>query len=90
MQVNGRPGMISYDSKISPTWTGSDIPPNSLMVSIVNPNVKTMKGKGVGTCSLARSISRVEGVLEFRDGIKTSDKRVNYSHESAQTKQQVG
>jgi len=29
-------------------------------------------------------------MLELRDGIRTNDKRVNYSHEFAQTKQQVG
>jgi hypothetical protein len=29
-------------------------------------------------------------MLEFRDETRTSDKRVNYSHGYAQTKQQVG
>jgi len=35
----------------------SDTPPSSLMDSITSPKVKTLKGKGVGARSLARSIS---------------------------------
>jgi hypothetical protein len=38
-----------------------DAPPSSLMDSTVSPKVKTSKGKGVEACSLAGSISRVEG-----------------------------
>ncbi len=63
-----------------------DAPPNSLMDSTACPKVKTMEGKGVGTRYLARNISGVEG----RARARTNDKWVNYSHESAQTKQQVG
>jgi hypothetical protein len=32
----------------------------------------------------------VKGMLRFQDGTKTSNMWVNYSHEYAQTKQQVG
>ncbi len=38
-----------------------DAPPSSLMDSIVNPNVKIMKGERVGARSLACSISGVKG-----------------------------
>ncbi len=38
-----------------------DAPPNSLMDSTVIPKVKIVEGKGVGACSLARSISRLKG-----------------------------
>jgi hypothetical protein len=37
-----------------------DAPPNSLIDSNVSPKVKTTE-EGVGACSLARSISGVEG-----------------------------
>ncbi len=57
-----------------------DTPPSSLMDSIVNPKMKTMEGEGVGARSLARSTSRVEGVLEFRDGTRKIDKHFIYSH----------
>jgi hypothetical protein len=50
------------------------------MDSIVNPKMKTMEGEGVGARSLARSTSRVEGVLEFRDGTRKIDKHFIYSH----------
>jgi hypothetical protein len=60
------------------------------MDSIASPKVKIMKGEGVGVRPLARNTSKVEG----RDGAPgwdwTSDKLFNYSHELAQTKQQVG
>ncbi len=36
-------------------------PPSSLMDSIASPNVKIVKGKGVGACSLARNTLGVEG-----------------------------
>jgi hypothetical protein len=38
----------------------SDAPPNSLMDSNVNPEVKTTKGEGAGARSLVRSTSKVE------------------------------
>jgi len=38
-----------------------DAPPSSLMDSIVNPKVKTVEGKGIGACSLARNTLKVEG-----------------------------
>jgi len=38
----------------------SDAPPSSLMDSIASPKVKTMEGKKVGACFLARSTSRLE------------------------------
>jgi hypothetical protein len=64
--------------------------PHSLKDSNASPKVETME-KGVGVHSLARSTSGVEWVC-WRSGmgIMTSDKRVNYSHKLAQTKQQVG
>ncbi len=42
------------------SWT-IDAPLSSLMDSTTSPKVKTMEGKGVEVCSLARSISRVKG-----------------------------
>jgi hypothetical protein len=48
-----------------------------------------MKGERIGVRSLACNTSGVGGVLELLDGIRTSDKWVNYSHRPAQTKQQV-
>jgi hypothetical protein len=50
-------------------------PPNSLMDSTTNPKVKTTKGKGVGTHSLARKTLGVEGhvgTLGWGLGILTS------------------
>jgi hypothetical protein len=38
-----------------------DAPPSTLMDSIVNPEVKPAKGKGVEACSLVRNTSGVEG-----------------------------
>jgi hypothetical protein len=38
-----------------------DAPPSSLMDSIVNPKVKTLKEDGIRAHFLARSTSRVEG-----------------------------
>jgi hypothetical protein len=60
------------------------------MYSTTNLKVKTMEGEGVGACSLVRNTLRVKGMLELWDGTRTSDKWVKYSHESTQTKQQVG
>ncbi len=39
-------------------------PPSSSIYSTTSPKVKTMEGKGVWVCSLARNTSRVKG----RDG----------------------
>jgi hypothetical protein len=63
-----------------------EAPPNFLMDSIANPKVKTKEG-GVGTRSLAHNTSKVK---ELWDGTRMSDKWVNYSHEFAKTKKQVG
>jgi len=68
----------------------SDAPPNSLMDSTTSPKVKTLEGKIIGARSLACNTSGVEAVLEFQNGTRMSDKRVNYSSGLAQTKQQVG
>jgi hypothetical protein len=38
-----------------------DAPLSSLMDSITSPKVKTIEGEGIGTRSLARNTSRVEG-----------------------------
>ncbi len=43
-----------------------------------------------GTLSSSQHFGVKKGVLELQDGIKTIDKRVNYSYGLAQTKQQVG
>jgi hypothetical protein len=49
-----------------------------------------MEEKGVGVCSLVCSILKVrKACWSFEMGIKTSDKQVNYSYQSAQSKQQV-
>jgi hypothetical protein len=39
----------------------TNTPLSSLMDSIASLKKKTMKGEGIGACSLARSTSRVEG-----------------------------
>jgi hypothetical protein len=39
----------------------NDTPPDSMMDSIANPKVKTTKGEGVGTRSLAHNTLRVKG-----------------------------
>jgi hypothetical protein len=39
----------------------NDAPPSSLMDSTTSLKVKTMKGEGVGACSLARNTLGVEG-----------------------------
>jgi hypothetical protein len=47
--------------------------------------------EGVRVCSLACCTSRVKGVYwSFEMGTRTNDKHFNYSHELAQTKQQIG
>ncbi len=56
----------------------------------MSPKLKTIEGEGIGARSLVRNTSGVEGVLELWDGTKKIDKQINYSHELAQTKQQVG
>jgi len=71
-------------------WFTPDALPSSLMDSIVSPKLKTIEGEGIGARSLVRNTSGVEGVLELWDGTKKIDKQINYSHELAQTKQQVG
>ncbi len=38
-----------------------DAPSNSLMDSTANPKVETMKGQGVGACSLVCNILGVKG-----------------------------
>jgi hypothetical protein len=43
------------------THMGYDAPPDSLMDSIANPKVKTMKGEEIGVCSLACNTLGVEG-----------------------------
>ncbi len=71
-------------------WFTPEAPPSFLMDSIASPKLKTTEGEGIGARSLVRSTSWVEGVLELWDGNKKIDKKINYSHEPAQTKQQVG
>ncbi len=65
--------------------------PSSLMDSIMNPKVKTTKREKVGACSLVNNISGVKGACwSPKMGTKKIGKQVNYSHEPAQIKQQVG
>jgi hypothetical protein len=53
--------LFYMDFSLVSTHAHPDTPPSSLMDSIVNPKVKTVKG-GVGVRSLAHSTSRVEGL----------------------------
>jgi hypothetical protein len=46
--------------------------------------MKTMEKQEVGARSLACSTSRVEGVLELRDGTRQIDNHFNHSHIIAQ------
>jgi len=71
-------------------WFTPEAPPSSLVESISNLKLKTIEGEGIRARSLVRNTSGVEGVLELWDGTKKIDKQINYSHELAQTKQQVG
>jgi hypothetical protein len=67
-----------------------DALPNSLKDSNVSPKVKTMK-EGIGVHFLVCNTSTVRRVCwRFGMGTRMSDKRVNFSYEPAQTKQQVG
>jgi hypothetical protein len=66
-----------------------DAPLSSLMDSTASLKVKTTKGKGVGHVPLFIAFRGKRVMLELHDGIRTNDKRVNYSCELAQTKQQV-
>jgi hypothetical protein len=47
-----------------------DAPPNFSKDPNVGPRTKQWKKKIIGACSLTRSTSRYEGVLEFRDGTR--------------------
>ncbi len=62
-------------------------PPNSLKYSNANPKVKTMEEKGVWARSLAHNTFGVKRVCwNSKMGTRMSDKRVNYSYQSIQTK----
>jgi len=64
-----------------------DTPSSSLMDSIMSPKVKTVEGEAVGTHSLARNTSRVEGRAgTSRWGLGRLKGKFNYLHEPAQTK----
>jgi hypothetical protein len=57
----------------------------------VNPKVKITKEEKVEMRPLIHNTLRVRGVCWSPEmGIRMSDKHVTYSHELAQTKQQVG
>jgi hypothetical protein len=65
----------------------TDALPNSLTNSNISRKVKMTKER-VRIRSLARSTLGVRGVCWSSEmGTRTSDKRVNYSHRLAQTKQ---
>ncbi len=67
-----------------------DTPPNSLKNSNVSPKMKTTKER-IRAHSLVRNTSRVRRVCwSSKMGTKKNDKCVNYSYQSAQTKQQAG
>ncbi len=58
-----------------------DAPPNSLKYSNVSFKMKTLEG--VRVCYLHNNTSRLRGVCRnFGMGIRTSDKRINYSYRS--------
>jgi hypothetical protein len=65
-----------------------DIPPDSLIDSTTNPNVKNnARIRSLGTFPSSQHF-RGKGVCKsFGMGMKTNDKRVNYSHGLAQSKQ---
>jgi hypothetical protein len=52
--------------------------------------VKTTKEQGVRAHSLVHSTSRVKEHVEASGWTRRTDKQLNHSHGSAQTKQQVG
>jgi hypothetical protein len=63
-----------------------DTPPNSLKYSNVSPKVKITK-EGVGVFSLPCNILGVRGACWSSGmGIRTSDKWVNYSYRTKETK----
>ncbi len=65
--------------------------PIFLKDSNVNPKVKTIEGEKVGAYSLVHNIYGVRKVCwSFGVRTRTSDKHVNHSYQSMQTKQQVG
>jgi hypothetical protein len=68
----------------------NDAPPNSLKDSNANINVKTME-EGIGARSITRNISGVRGACWSSRimGTRTNDKRINYSYQFTQAKQQV-
>ncbi len=67
-----------------------DTPPNSLKDSTEGLKAKTSEGEIIGAHSLARSNLGLEGCVGAPRWTRMSDKRFNYSHGLAQTKQQVG
>jgi len=68
-----------------------DAPLSSLMDSTMSPKVKTTEGEKVEACYLVSNIPRIRGVCwSSKMGTRKIGKQVNYSHEPAQTKQQVG
>jgi hypothetical protein len=60
------------------------------MDSIASPKVTTIEGERVGARSLARSTLGVKKCVRAPWWDKENCKQVNYLHELAQTKQQVG
>jgi hypothetical protein len=66
--------------KTTPLVRIYDAPPTSLMGSIASPKMKTMKGEGIGACSLVRSSLGVKGrVGALGWGLRRMTS-INYSH----------
>jgi hypothetical protein len=78
--------------KMAFTWTlvrsKPDAPPTPWWIQLWVQRVETMERQGVRICSLVRSILGVKGhVGALGWGLGKSEKKINYSHKPAQTKQ---
>jgi hypothetical protein len=67
-----------------------DAPPNSLINSIASPKVKIVKDKELRHVLWLATLWGRGAYWSFKMGIRTSNEQVNYSHEPAQTKRQIG
>jgi hypothetical protein len=67
-----------------------DLPPSSLIDSTMSPKWKQWKDKELGMFPGSQHFKDRGVCWSSKMGTRTNDKRINYSHEPAQTKQQVG
>jgi len=71
--------------------TNNDTPPISLMSSTVGPNGENNPTiRNWGMLPGSQHFGGKGACWSFEMGTKKSDKKINYSHRHAQTKQQVG